>query len=427
MAKPLEEHDVVIVGAGLAGLAAAIHLTKAGRSVSVVEASDGVGGRVRTDIVDGFLLDRGFQVLLTAYPEAKRMFDYDALDLRFFQPASLVQMESGRARIGDPFREPLKVLDTVRAPIGTLADKVRVGLLRTDVKRATLDSLWTRPEVSTEQRLRDLKFSPKMIESFFRPFFAGIQLDSSLQTSSRMFDFIFRMLADGGNAIPARGMGVLATQLAGKLPAGTIRLNAPVNEITDGGVFLADGDKVRARNVVIATEGPAANHLLKELPPVGSNRVTCVYFAASSAPVPDPIIVLNGNGSSGSAGAGPVNNVCVPSNVSPLYAPPGSHLISASVIGDHRFETDADLVAAVQTQLGAWFGSEVSSWEHLRTYDISHAQPSQRHLEPAQRPVSLSDSAAGVYVCGDHRDTASIQGALLSGRRVADAILTAKP
>jgi phytoene dehydrogenase-like protein len=424
MAKPLQEHDVVIVGAGLAGLAAAIHLTAAGRDVVVVEASDGVGGRVRTDIVDGFLLDRGFQVLLTAYPEAKRMFDYDALDLRFFEPASLVQMGPDRARIGDPFREPLKVFNTVRAPIGTLADKVRIGALRSDVKRATLDSLWTRPEVTTEQRLRDLKFSPKMIESFFRPFFAGIQLDASLQTSSRMFDFVFRMLADGGNAIPARGIGVLTTYLAGKLPPGIIRLNARVNEITDGGVFLTDGDKIRARNIVIATEGPGATQLLKHLPPVGSNRVTCVYFAAAEAPIANPIIVLNGNGTSGAPGAGPVNNVCVPSNVSPLYAPPGSHLISASVIGDHRFESDRDLVSAVRTQLNAWFGSSVDSWEHLRTYDISHAQPSQvpPALEPAQRPIQLD----GVYVCGDHRDTASIHGALLSGRRAADAILTAK-
>jgi phytoene dehydrogenase-like protein len=425
MAKPLEEHDVVIVGAGLAGLAAAIHLTTAGRDVVVVEASDGIGGRVRTDIVDGFLLDRGFQVLLTAYPEAKRMFDYDALDLRFFEPASLVQMGSSRARIGDPFREPLKILDTVRAPIGTLADKVRVGLLRADVKRATLDALWIRPEITTEQRLRNMKFSPKMIESFFRPFFAGIQLDASLQTSSRMFDFVFRMLADGGNAIPARGIGALPTQLAGKLPAGTIRLNARVNQITDGGVFLTDGDKIRARNIVIAAEGPAANQLLHQLPTVGSNRVTCVYFAAPEAPIADPIIVLNGNGTSGAAGAGPVNNVCVPSNVSPLYAPPGNHLVSASIIGDHRFTSDTDLLSAVRTQLSAWFGPLVNSWEHLRTYDIAHAQPSQNPpaLEPAQRPVFLDD---GVYVCGDHRDSASIHGALLSGRRAADAILTAK-
>ena len=425
MAKTLLEHDVVIVGAGLAGLAAAIHLNAAGRDVAIVESSDGVGGRVRTDIVDGFLLDRGFQVLLTAYPEAKRMFDYDALDLRFFEPASLVQMGSSWARIGDPFREPLKVLSTVRAPIGTLADKLRVGALRADLKRATLDSLWTRPEVTTEQRLRDLKFSPKMIESFFRPFFAGIQLDASLQTSSRMFDFVFRMLADGGNAIPARGIGVLTTQLAGKLPPGTIRLNARVNEITDGGVFLSDGDKVRARTIVIATDGPNANHLMKQLPAVGSNRVTCVYFAATEAPITDPIIVLNGNGTSGAAGAGPVNNVCVPSNVSPLYAPPGDHLVSASVIGNHRFTTDADLVSAIRNQLSAWFGSSVNSWEHLRTYDIAHAQPAQSPpaLEPAQRPVFVSN---GVYVCGDHRDTASIHGALLSGRRAADAILTAK-
>ena len=425
MGRVPQEFDVLVVGSGLAGLAAASHLSAAGRDVVVVEATDGVGGRVRTDVVDGFLLDRGFQVLLTAYPEARRVLDYDALDLRWFAPASYVQIGTERARIGDPFREPLKLLQTLKAPIGTLADKLRVANLRFDVRRVPIDQLWTRPETTTEARLRGLKFSSSMIETFFRPFFAGIQLDASLQTSSRMFDFVFRMLADGGNAVPARGMGQLTTQLAGKLPEGTIRLNSPVEELADGGVRLVGGESIRARATVVATDGPHANTLLKQLAPVGSNRVTCLYFAASQAPYSEPLITLNGNGNRGAVGAGPVNNVCVHTNVSPLYAPPGNHLISGSVIGDHGFGSERELVAAVKSQFRSWFGDAVNSWEHLRTYDIAHAQPSQRPpaLEPAQRPVLLD---GGVYVCGDHRDSASIHGALLSGRRVADAILTAK-
>ncbi len=428
MARAAHEFDVVVVGSGLAGLAAAIHLTTAGRDVAVVEASDGVGGRVRTDVVEGFLLDRGFQVLLTAYPEARRMLDYDALDLRWFEPASYVQIGTGRARIGDPFREPLKALESLKAPIGTLADKLRVAKLRFDVKRLPIDDIWTQPETTTEVRLQSLKFSKTMIETFFRPFFAGIQLDASLQTSSRMFDFVFRMLADGGNAIPAQGMGQLTTQLAGRLPEGSIRLNSPVEELVDGGVRLAGGESIRARTTVVATDGPHANLLLKQLPPVGSNRVTCLYFAASKAPYSAPLIMLNGNGSgngsSDGVGSGPVNNVCVHTNISPLYAPPGNHLVSASIIGDHGYATERELVASAKTQLRSWFGDDVNGWEHLRTYDIAHAQPAQRPpaLEPAQRPVLLD---GGVYVCGDHRDSASIHGALLSGRRCADAIITA--
>lgn len=413
--------DVVVIGAGLAGLAAAIHLAKAGREVVVLEASNGVGGRVRTDIVDGFLLDRGFQVLLTAYPEARRMFDYDGLDLRSFSPASLIQLGSERARLGDPFREPTNLLATVKAPVGSLADKARIAALRHDVRKAPIDSLWTRPETTTSERLRSLKFSPEMIEKFFRPFFAGIQLDHTLTTSSRMFDFVFRMLADGDNAVPARGIGQLSNQLAQRVPADAIRLGSRVTEIVDGGVKLATGETIRAQNIVVATEGPAAKGLLPELTPVGSNRVTCVYFAVSEPPITEPIIVLNGDG----AGAGPVNNFCVPSNVSPLYAPPGEHLVSASIIGNHGFGSDSELVTAVRTQLTRWFGGAVAKWDHLRTYDIAHAQPTQAPpaLSPSQRPVALRD---GVFVCGDHRDSASIHGALLSGRRAADSIITAK-
>lgn len=425
MARAAQEFDVVVVGSGLAGLAAATHLSAAGRDVVVVEASDGVGGRVRTDVVDGFLLDRGFQVLLTAYPEARRMLDYDALDLRWFAPASYVQIGTRRARIGDPFREPLKLISTMKAPVGTIADKLRVANLRFDVKRTPIDELWTRPETTTEARLQGLKFSTSMIETFFRPFFAGIQLDSSLQTSSRMFDFIFRMLSDGGNAVPARGMGQITIQLASKLPEGTIRLNSCVEELVDGGVRLRGGELIRARKTVVATDGPHAKELLKQFPPVGSNRVTCVYFAATESPYGEPLIMLNGNGNGGDAGSGLINNLCVHTNVSPLYAPPGNHLISASIIGDHGLVSERELLGTVKSQLRSWFGAGVDSWEHLRTYDIAHAQPAQRPpaLDPPQRPVLLD---GGVYVCGDHRDSASIHGALLSGRRAADAILTAK-
>ena len=413
-------HDVIVVGAGLAGLAAAIHLQNAGRDVVVLEATDAAGGRVRTDVVDGFLLDRGFQVLLTAYPEARRMFDYAALDLCAFAPASFIQTGAQRARIGDPFREPKQLLSTVRAPIGTLGDKARIAALRRNVRSASIDGLWDREETTTADRLRGLKFSADMIDRFFRPFFAGIQLDSTLSTSSRLFDFVFRMLSDGDNAVPAHGMGKLTQQLAHRLTAGTVHLKSRVVSLGDQSVVLRDGILLSAQNIIVATEGPAANKLLGKLAPVGSNRVTCVYFGSSTAPYLEPTITLNGDG----AGGGPVNNFCVPSNVSPHYAPSGSHLLSASVVGDHGFTSDSELVGAVRKQLKGWFGSEVDRWDHLRTYDIAHAQPAQGQgvLSPSQRPVSLGD---GVYVCGDHRDSATIHGALLSGRRAADAIITA--
>lgn len=422
----MNDADVMIVGAGLAGLACAIHLTEAGRSVIVLEASDGIGGRVRSDVVDGFILDRGFQVLLTAYPEAKAMLDYDALDLRSFRPGALIQRGDDRVFLGDPFRDVRSIFTSMISPIGSVLDKARVGWLRVNAERNSLDELWTRPEVSTAERLRSLGLSESMIEHFFRPLFAGIQLDPSLSTSSRMFDFVFRMLAAGDNAIPANGIGMITAQLASRVPAGSIRLNSRVAGVSPGSVTLTDAGVLRSDAVVVATDGPQAARLLSgSVTEPGSNAVTCLYFAADTSPIEGPVLLLNGNGPLLADGGGPINNVCVPSNVSAVYAPKGRHLVSASVVaarpsGMTREMWNRQLDVDGRAQLRRWFGSSVDGWTMLPTYEIAHAQPSQPTLDPVERPVQLAD---GLCVCGDHRDQASIQGALVSGRRAANAII----
>jgi phytoene dehydrogenase-like protein len=416
--------DVIIVGAGLAGLACAIHLTRAGREVLIVEASDGVGGRVRSDVVDGFILDRGFQVLLTAYPEAKAMLNYDALDLRAFRPGALVQHNGARSLLGDPFRDPKSILSSVRAPVGTLVDKARVGFARLTAGWGPMADLWKRPETSTAERIRALGVSTAMTEQFFQPLFAGIQLDPSLSTSSRMFDFVFRMLADGDNAIPAQGIGTISTQLASRIPAGAIRLRTRVASVGPGVVTLTEAATLRAGAVVVATDGPQAAKLLGgRFPEPGSNAVACLYFAADEAPIDSPVLVLNGDGPS----AGPVNNLCVPSLLSRAYAPAGSHLISASVIAARPNGVDRETWArsldeSARVQLRGWFGSQVDGWATLPMAEIPHAQPAQRSLEPFERSVDMGE---GLFVCGDHRDQASINGALTSGRRAAAAVLAA--
>ena len=419
MADLTSDSEVLIVGAGLAGLACAVHLTEAGRTVTVLEAGDGVGGRVRTDVLDGFVLDRGFQVLLTAYPEAKAMLDYRALDLQSFLPGALVQLGSQRATVADPLRQPLSLLATAKAPIGSLLDKGRVAMLRQSLVKRSIDEIWQRPDITTLQHLRDAKFSAHMIERFFRPLFGGIFLESELSTSSRMFEFVMRMLADGDNAIPAAGMQTIPNQLAARLPAGTIRLGARVGAVGDHAVTLLDLGIIEAKTIVIATESSQAAKLLSdELSDPGSVPVSCVYFAADEPPIDRPFIVLNGDGASG----GPVNNLCVPSLVSKAYAPNGRHLISASVLGTHRAPDNVSLETAVTAQLTSWFGSQVAKWDHLRTYHVPNAQPRQTPpaLSEIERSVRIRPD---VYVCGDHRDQASIQGALTSGRRAAEAVL----
>ena len=399
---------VVVVGAGLAGLACARELVARGREVTVLEASDGVGGRVRTDVVDGFQLDRGFQVHLTSYPEAARVLDHAALDLRAFQPGALVWHGGRSHRVGDPFRRPVDLIPTLRAPIGTLPDKLRIALLRRRVRSSPPADLLRGPDGSTRDALRDAGFSPTIVERFFQPFLAGVLLDPELATSRRLFDVYWRSFADGDAVLPAAGMGAIPTQLAAALPEGTVHLRSTVTSVGQDEVGLADGRRVSGSAVVVATEGPAAARLLG-LPDPGSRPVCCVWFAADEAPWEEPVLLLDGEG------GGPASNVVVHTNVAPSYAPPGAALVACAVVGAGSL----DLAAQVRSQLRRWFGSVVDSWRHLRTDVIPHGQPEQLPPFPARRSVR---HGSGAYVCGDHRDTASIQGALFSGRRAAEAV-----
>ena len=407
--------DVVVVGAGLAGLAAAVAVQRSGRSVAVLEASNGVGGRVRTDLVDGFRLDRGFQVLLTAYPEVERQLDVPALSLRPFLPGSMVWSGRRMHSVGDPTRKPSMLLSSAVAPVGSVLDKLRLARWLHRLRRADPVALLQGPDVSTLSRLHDLGFSARMIDRFFRPLLGGIQLDPRLTASSRMAEIILHCLAVGESSVPALGMQAIPDQLAAGLSPGTVWLDAAVAQVSPGQVRLADGRVVHAERVVVATEGPAAAQLLghSAVPSPGSRLVSCVWFAAPLPPIKQRLIVLD------STLTGPALNVAVMSNVAPEYAPAGQALIAAAcpaieMVGD-------ELAVAVKRQLRGWWGSAVDEWRVLRTDTIRHGQPdSQPPFHPKQ-PVSLG---AGLFVCGDHRDTPSIQGALFSGRRTGEAVVT---
>jgi phytoene dehydrogenase-like protein len=414
--------DAVIVGAGLAGLSCALSLEAAGLAVTLLEASDGPGGRVRTDVVEGFRLDRGFQVMLTAYPEAKRLLDYDALQWKKFEPGALVWHGGKFHRFADPFRNPIGAARFLFDSIVPVADKLRVAKLRAHVQRGTFEEIFARPEKSTRDYLNSIAFSPAIIDRFFEPFFAGIFLERELVTSSRFFEFLFRMFAAGDTAVPAKGMEQIPLQLASRLRAGTLQTGARVSKVTRGSQFFTlkiDGQpSLEAHAVVLAVAGNEGNALLGgvggwSVPEVRAwNQSTAFYYAAEQIPVNESIILLNGEGRS----AGPVNNVAVMSAVSSAYAPPGGHLVVASVVAGAAAEHE------VRAHLKKWFGPAVDSWTLLRTYPIPHALPQQRHAEWEQSPVRLGGTG-GVYMCGDYRETASIQGALASGRRAAEAVV----
>ena len=407
--------DVFIVGAGLAGLSCARQLHEKAVSFQILEASDGVGGRVRTDQEDGFLLDRGFQVLLTAYPEAQRLLNYSLLDLKSFAHGALSWFAGRMHKIVDPWRTPGAWKEALQSDFGTLADKLRIARLRRRLRNSSTEEIFSRPDRSTKDALQSEGFSKEMIHRFFRPFIGGILLDGSLSSSSRMFEFIFKMLSEGSTCVPSHGMGAIPMQLAGKLPGGSVRLNTRVEALHENELRLAGGESIRARAVVIAADGPSAAHLVGEVEPA-SRSVTCFYYSADEPPVPLPIIVLNGDG------AGPVNNFSVLSQVAPSYAPKGKHLISVTVLGTQAL-SDLQLGGFVIAQMKNWFGKVASTWRLLRSYRIPQAQPRQLPgaLEPPQRPVRIRP---GIYICGDHRDTASIHGALLSGSRAAEAVIS---
>ena len=401
--------DVVIVGAGLAGLSAAREIQRHGHSVIVLESSDAVGGRVRTDIVDGFQLDRGFQVMLTAYPELQSQVDMRALDLRPFDPGALVWRNGKGHAVSDPFRKPQTLATTAFAPIGSVFDKARIVVLRARVMRRKPAALLGGQDVSTDVALRAFGFSTKIINRFFRPLFGGIQLDPHLATSRRMFDVIFKSLSEGQSVLPSRGMQALPLQMASRLSEGTIHLNTRVSKVDGAKVTLASGENITARAVVVATDGPTASSLLG-IPIVESRKVGCVYFSADTPPTKEKYVVLDGTGS------GPVLNVAVISNVAPSYAPADKHLIVAALPG----VTDGDLEAMSREQLRSWWGPQVNDWKHLRTYVINHGGPVQK---PPFSPKQRVDLGNGLFVCGDHRDTGSIQGAMFSGRRCGEAVV----
>jgi phytoene dehydrogenase-like protein len=406
--------DVIVVGAGLAGLCCARELTAHGQDVLVLERGDDVGGRVRTDEHDGFLLDRGFQVLLTAYPEARRVLDYDALGLRPFLSGALVRRDGRFLPLADPLRRPTELLNTLRDGPGSLLDKLRVARLRLRLGRMSLNEILHAPQTTTAEALRREGFSPAFVEAFWRPFLRGVLLDPELSTSSREFAFVVKLFAGGEAALPAAGMQALPRQVAAGLPPGSVRTGVTVEAVEDGGVRLAGGERLTAGTVVVAAEGPEAARLTGAFAAPAPRAATCLYFAAERTPLGEPLLVLDGEG------RGPVNNLAVLSDVAPSYAPPGAALISATVVGIPALD-DAALERAVRDQLRDWFGAQVGDWRLLRTYRIPYALPALIPAEFAEpeRPVRL---APGLLVCGDHRDTASIQGAMASGRRAAAAV-----
>ena len=409
------KQDVIIVGAGLAGLSAAVHLHRQGRKVLLLEASDRAGGRIKTDSHEGFLLDRGFQVLLTAYPETQSLLDYKALNLKKMLPGATVLYDGGSFEIADPFRRPSAAFATLFAPVGTLKDKINTLWLKNKLQKLTIDQIFEQPEQTTNKQLADYGFSPKMIQRFYAPFLSGIFLEDELQTSSRMFDFVMKMFSDGDVAVPELGMEEIPKQLVAMLPKGSIQCNTKVIDIAKNKVTTQDGTVIEANQILLAT---TANKLTQKFFPkqkMTSRQVTNIYFEANEAPTDKAVVVLNA-----STNKKWVNNMTVVSNVSRAYAPEGKVLISISYNGIPTID-DATLAENMKQELKYWYGEKVKSWKMLKAYRIEYALPNQESVRNtiAASEIKISDT---MFICGDNLLNGSINAALKTGRLAAEAM-----
>ena len=398
--------DVVVVGAGLSGLVAARRLHRAGLDVQVVEAGDDVGGRVRTDLVDGWRLDRGFQVLNTAYPAVAAELDLTVLSLRELTRGALVHRDGRRHRLADPRRDPRGAVSTAVDPLLGVRDKALLAALAARVSVGDGHRLVEAADVPAAAALRDRGFSEAAVVGFFQPFFSGVFLEDELATSSRFLDLMLRMFVRGRSTVPARGMVEVPRQLAAALPAEAVHLSTPAEALTGTSVRTPAGT-VLARAVVCATDATAAAGLVTGLADVPWRSVTTVYHLAPHDPLGEPTLLLDAEPSA-------VTNTVVMTAAAPTYGPAdGRALVSTSVLGGSADE------ASVRERLAVLYGVDTGDWEHVATYAVERALPAMTAPHPFRRPVRCGE----VYVCGDHRDTSSIQGALVSGRRAAAAVL----
>jgi len=409
--------DVVVVGAGLAGLSAARELAIHGVDVRVLEAGEGVGGRVRTDHIEGFTFDHGFQLFNPAYPEAARVLDYEALDLRPLERGmDVVRTDKGRRsvlRVGDP-RAPRTWNTAALSPrIGKVLGKARFAHYARQTSRLCGSQFDARPDEPAQVALARAGIDATMIDEVIRPFLTGVFLEPHLMTSRRFMDVVLTSFVKGTPSLPASGMQAIPEQLHAALPEGTVSLSHRVNDVTADHV-ATDAGRIDATVVIVATDAPHAAALLptENIADAG-NSVTTWYYAIDARTLTEPLAGGRSMVRVDAQRSGPVINA-VPLNYAvPSYAPAGTVLISASTLGVRETTEDE---AAVRSHLSYLFGVNTAQWEFLRSYPIAYALPSMR----SPLAVSQPRPQGPVVLAGDYRATASIQGAMVSGRRAAD-------
>ncbi|NJP04304.1 MAG: FAD-dependent oxidoreductase [Chloroflexaceae bacterium] len=422
--------ESILVGAGIAGLTCARLLHEAGRQVILFEASDAVGGRVRSDSVDGYTLDRGFQVLFDAYPAVQRQLNMAALHPRFFEPGAIVCIEGQRAILTDPLRERpgSNLIATLLTPVLNPLDKIRTLLLARELSHTTIEAIISGPDQSTWDYLRERGLSEKAIKTFFQAFLGGIFLDRSLHTSAKNAMFTLKMLADGHTLVPALGMAAISQQLAMPLQAaGKIQLHTRVERLLYQdkrviGVGLEDGREVLANSVVLATTAPEAARLSNLNLSRDYVQTTTVYFGGHIRLYHQKKLLLH------AAPDAFVNNAMLLSNVAPEYAPSNRHLLSATLLGIPTLDDDEIYARTLADLRLMWCGNEraqlaLETYQPLAIYRIEQAQ----FMQPPGVHPTLPNNATeqpGLFLAAEFTEASSINAAMISGEKCAQMLLS---
>ena len=406
-----QDYKIHIIGAGVSGLIAASVLENHGYHPVVIEASDRVGGRVKTDIIDGYQLDHGFQVLLTAYPAVQKYLDYDALELQKILPGASIFKGNDQKIIGDPLRDISLLFPTLLSGIGNLSDKVKILKLNQKLKNKSMSTIFSETEQSTLAYLTDFGFSKDIITDFFTPFFSGIFLETQLETSSRMFEFVYKMFGEGHATIPKAGMEAIPKQLLKTLKTTTFKYHTKVTALKDGTITLDDDTQLESQYTIVATE---ASGLISNLKNQSTEWKSCttLYFQTETRAIDKKLIGLIPQ--SGTF----INNIFYNSSLKSV-SKPKKELLSVTVIEDQGLSNEA-LVEAVKVELKAYCG--VTTMNFIKLYRIPRALPKLANLKYEMLP-SETRLTNGIFLAGDTQLNASLNAAMISGERAALGVI----
>lgn len=404
-AKP----KVSIIGAGISGLIAARVLEEHGYDPTIYDSGDRAGGRVKTDVVDGFQLDHGFQVLLSAYPAAKKYLDYSKLNLQKFQSGSAIFVNGALKFIGDPLRDPSMLLPTLTSGIGNFSDKLKILKLNRSLKKKPLKAIFEKKETTTLEYLKDYGFSDDIISKFFRPFFTGIFLETELETSSRMFEFVFKMFGEGYAVLPKGGIEEISRQLFLKLRKTHFRFHTRVLEVSDTDITIDSGDKIKTDYTIIASE---TGNLVPGAKPQDWKSCQNLYFSTPNRPFVKQFIGLLAKKDS------LINNIFFHTSLE-MKAKGNGELLSVTVVKNHGLDEE-NLISKVTDELKK--ECNIDNATFIKLYNIPKALPKLKDLKYQLDPgeTQVSDR---ILLAGDVKLNASLNAAMLAGEAAALAVI----